>query len=322
MKRILCLLLVLTLIFTLVACSNEEVTTSEPDTSIPTAQNEIESTDSSDIQASETNTIDENSSVTETPGNTTSTDTSSANTGKPTTSSKPSSSSTPSTNKPSSSTENTSKPSTPTHTHSYSKKVTVATCTEKGYTTYTCSCGDTYKDNFVDPKCNFSNYKCTICKKIQDGKVFEYFKSFIKSKGTVDGDCVQFRQATTNNSVYSITYYPADDLIYMSNIRPGKQSGDTYCFMLKITANMNKYQYTTVYAEGNYQTITQGFIIPKDYTTNSPLPAESYSGDSKNRNTILELNRIASYDLLEYMEMYLEYLGAGITIADLGFTSF
>lgn len=61
MKRILCLLLVLTLIFTLVACSNEEVTTSEPDTSIPTAQNEIESTDSSDIQASETNTIDESS---------------------------------------------------------------------------------------------------------------------------------------------------------------------------------------------------------------------------------------------------------------------
>ncbi len=34
----------------------------------------------------------------------------------------------------------------PPHTHSYSEKVTAPTCTEKGYTTFTCSCGDTYKD--------------------------------------------------------------------------------------------------------------------------------------------------------------------------------
>lgn len=34
----------------------------------------------------------------------------------------------------------------PIHTHSYIKKVVVATCTEEGYTIYTCSCGDNYKD--------------------------------------------------------------------------------------------------------------------------------------------------------------------------------
>ena len=33
------------------------------------------------------------------------------------------------------------------HTHSYSSIVTPPTCTEKGYTTYTCECGDTYLDN-------------------------------------------------------------------------------------------------------------------------------------------------------------------------------
>lgn len=36
------------------------------------------------------------------------------------------------------------------HEHSYEKVVTKPTCTEKGYTTYTCSCGDSYVDDYVD----------------------------------------------------------------------------------------------------------------------------------------------------------------------------
>lgn len=36
------------------------------------------------------------------------------------------------------------------HEHSYSEKVTAPTCTEAGYTTYTCACGDSYKGNNVD----------------------------------------------------------------------------------------------------------------------------------------------------------------------------
>ena len=36
------------------------------------------------------------------------------------------------------------------HTHSYKDVVTAPTCTEKGYTTHTCSCGDSYVDAYVD----------------------------------------------------------------------------------------------------------------------------------------------------------------------------
>lgn len=36
------------------------------------------------------------------------------------------------------------------HTHSYAKAVTAPTCTENGYTTYTCLCGDSYVDDFTD----------------------------------------------------------------------------------------------------------------------------------------------------------------------------
>ena len=37
------------------------------------------------------------------------------------------------------------------HTHTYVEEVTNPTCTEKGFTTYTCSCGDSYVDSYVNP---------------------------------------------------------------------------------------------------------------------------------------------------------------------------
>ena len=50
------------------------------------------------------------------------------------------------------------------HTHSYTAAVTAPTCTEQGYTTYTCSCGDSYKGSYVDPLGhNYKNGTCTRC---------------------------------------------------------------------------------------------------------------------------------------------------------------
>lgn len=43
-------------------------------------------------------------------------------------------------------------PVRPSHSHSYAAAVTVPTCTEKGYTTYTCSCGSSFVGNYVDAK--------------------------------------------------------------------------------------------------------------------------------------------------------------------------
>ena len=38
----------------------------------------------------------------------------------------------------------------PEHTHSYKAVVTPPTCTERGYTTYSCECGDSYVDSYVN----------------------------------------------------------------------------------------------------------------------------------------------------------------------------
>lgn len=36
------------------------------------------------------------------------------------------------------------------HAHSYAEEVVEPTCTDQGYTLYTCLCGDSYRDNFID----------------------------------------------------------------------------------------------------------------------------------------------------------------------------
>ena len=40
----------------------------------------------------------------------------------------------------------------PANGHDYETVVTAPTCTEKGYTTYTCACGDTYVSDYVNAK--------------------------------------------------------------------------------------------------------------------------------------------------------------------------
>ena len=69
------------------------------------------------------------------------------------------------------------------HTHSYSSVVTAPTCTEAGYTTFTCECGDTYKedgeaalghtevvDAAVDPTCTevgkTEGKHCSVCNEV------------------------------------------------------------------------------------------------------------------------------------------------------------
>ena len=53
------------------------------------------------------------------------------------------------------------------HNHSYSSVKTAPTCTEQGYTTYTCSCGNSYKADYVAALGHsYKNGKCTVCSAI------------------------------------------------------------------------------------------------------------------------------------------------------------
>lgn len=116
MKRLLALLLALTLCFALVACGNERDTSSEPDAST-TTQTGTESTNNTETNESNTETSTNSATSSESNNSTTSNKDNTTNDKPSNTTSKP--------------TENTN----PEHTHSYSS----ATCT----TPAKCSCGAT-----------------------------------------------------------------------------------------------------------------------------------------------------------------------------------
>ncbi len=74
-----------------------------------------------------------------------------------------------------SATESTA-PSDLPHEHSYTTAVTDPTCTEKGYTTYTCACNDSYVDDYVDALGHdYVKNTCTRCTNVKtsEGLIFE-----------------------------------------------------------------------------------------------------------------------------------------------------
>ena len=85
--------------------------------------------------------------------------------------------------------------------HRYEAVVTAPTCTEAGYTTYTCVCGDTYTDdevealghNYVEivtaPTCTEAGYTTYTCPECGD----YYIKSLVNALGHnfVDGECTE-----------------------------------------------------------------------------------------------------------------------------------
>ena len=106
--------------------------------------------------------------------------------------------------------------STGPHTHDYQAVVTLANCTEQGYITYTCECGNSYIDNYVDalghkyevksvtePTCTergYTTYECSVCEKTTTSDYLEETGHSVDSmeitkeptcdtKGTMTGVC-------------------------------------------------------------------------------------------------------------------------------------
>lgn len=106
-------------------------------------------------------------------------------------------------NIPSSSSERTNPPTTQ-HVHQYYKKTILPTCESSGYTQYTCSCGHTYKDNYVNAiGHNWNGATCTSAKTC-------------KNCGKIDGEPL------THNYVNGVcTYCNCYDYLYVELAQDG-----------------------------------------------------------------------------------------------------
>jgi len=77
-------------------------------------------------------------------------------------------------------------PTETTHAHSYSGKVTSPSCTAGGYTTFTCSCGDTYTADHTDAVGHNYNEKLTAATCTEMGYTTYTCKWQLKIKTNLD----------------------------------------------------------------------------------------------------------------------------------------
>ncbi len=114
------------------------------------------------------------------------------------------------------------------HVHSYEAVVTPPTCTEPGYTTYTCECEDTYTEPgdaatgvHVDED---ANYKCDVCTKLvepADGETLTIAQAIALAKalGTGKYSTNSYTLIVEVVSVYNTTY---------GNMNVTDDNGDAY----------------------------------------------------------------------------------------------
>ncbi len=195
----------------------------------------------------------------------------------------------------------------PAHKHSYTKKVVNPTCTDKGYTLYTCACGHSYKDNYVNAKHNYVKFKCSACGTVDKAHAREYLVLWLEKNGTAAGEYVHYR--FNDEYVLSCT---ADGEPFFG--RYLTLQGESFLYAL----SLRSYKY--MLHGGNLEVI--GILNAQSFTSNSAISYDEYTGDENFKYDMIENARVAVCDLIETLEYYLADKKIGITIADLGFKSY
>lgn len=211
-------------------------------------------------------------------------------------SSRPSTSST----KKSTPSKNTNKSSTVSHKHSHSKKVTMATCTEQGFTEYSCSCGDSYKNNYTNPSHTFSNYKCVNCGSMDKDNFYYYLDNLIKTRGVVNGEFMNYIILESNDNQtgdshsFAITYDASNDVLNLNYLI--KTGNNIFMFRMIIPKKISgKYKYDSgLYKNNNFSETAlycEGEISSENYTKNSAIGCNKYNGDISQRSTFIDFTR-------------------------------
>ena len=207
------------------------------------------------------------------------------------------------------------------HVHSYSAVTVASTCMEKGYTKYTCSCGDSYKDNWIATYGyhNFENYECTAC----GISPFDYYVEWIKENGTVYGDHYEYAYPTITdiagfeNTYIEALYYPTrgdtEDYIALACYDMDSDI-DTW-----VTLDDSIYAYCICGNETWFDLST--YIDITTFTSNTPIDPVKYTEGSFSYLFALEQARSEIVLTILLHDRCMEDAGVGLSVVDLGFYS-
>ena len=158
--------------------------------------------------------------------------------------------------------------------HSYTASVTAPTCTEKGYTTHTCSCGDSYKDNTVPALGHdYVNGKCSRCGAVEALRIKTQPKSITTGVGTV--------KFSVTASGYGLTYqwqYSADSGKTWTD--SGATSAMTANYSVSAREEISGYKYRCQIKDADGKSVTSSTatltVVPE--ITKQPTDLEAVSG--------------------------------------------
>jgi|GEM_PF-1173755 len=230
----------------------------------------------------------------------------SSSSAQPNSSSQPNSSLSSNSSKPS----NTSESSTPTHTHSYSKKITSPTCTQQGYTTYSCSCGHFYISDYTNISSHsYSKYVCITCGAIDTSHPYEYLMEWVKSNGNYDGKNITYKIQQR----FSLSYSPEYNNLFLDCYMTSGASSESYA-MLQLDSYFYGFSF---YGDSIY-----GYINASTYTQSSSLTYVTSDCKTFTPDKLLPTAKTAVNVLIEALRNCLLTNRLPITIADLGLKSY
>ena len=213
-------------------------------------------------------------------------------------------------------TTTTAKPTTTTTTAT-AGSTTATTTTKPTTTTATTAKPTTTKTTTATTtshKHTYSKYVCTGCGEIDKTHAYEYLIEWIKVYGTADGSHINFDYYDNSDEYtrYSLTYDASDKRLYVNKGCYHNKNYFYSCLRLDNNSSYISFMDCEVVA----------YIDPSEFTSNSPLTKTQYSGLSDNKWDMIELARLSTIELIEWLDWLLNGYKVGVTIKDLGFTSY
>lgn len=192
--------------------------------------------------------------------------------------------------------------------HNYAKKVTAATCTKKGYTTYTCSCGDSYVSNYVNPSHSYSNYRCTKCSAVDKTHAYEYLVSWVKQNYTSSNEKLYLVEQNIGDAECRLGYSKSDRILVAAIGGPNGALAQIV---------FNDYEFT--YRNELSGCEAYGTIKNSTYVKNGSLSSFNYYGPSSLKTKYRDYTESMVGNIVSWLDLFISSNVPGIDIKDIGF---
>lgn len=209
------------------------------------------------------------------------------------------------------------------HVHQYTQTLTPATCTQKGFTTFVCECGDTYKDNFTNPSHSFKNGVCSACGETDDSQAYRTVANLVKENGSKSGGTYSYCTYNTSDNVTSfyLCYTEATDRLYISMDMMLYTPGD-HC-ELDLKPVNGKYKFSAdILSDSGASIHTTGYI-KNTFSDDDSAVLETYSGNASEKELIAEIASLMISNMLVYTSKAIKNDAAfSVDLSDLGLVNY